>query len=418
MDNLRKDLGAISKAVAAKMKESKGADPCEEEKAQANEVKQRIEQTEKALNEAEAERTKKLNSIGNIVHHDVPISKDEANNAVVSTWGEVPLLKVDGRTLGHLHHHEIMQVLDMVEFERGQKIAGHRGYFLKGVGVLLNQALINYGISFLMARQYTPLQPPFFMKQSIMQETCQLSDFEENLYKVVGQSADEPMFLVATSEQPISALYRGEWLDPTDLPKRFSGVSSCFRKEAGAHGRDVWGIFRVHQFEKVEQFCLTTPEKSWEMLEEMIKIAEEFYKNLELPYRVINIVSGELNDAAAKKFDLEAWFPGYDTFRELVSCSNCTDYQSRGLDVRLQAGKEKAGKDKAFVHMLNATLCATERTMCCILENYQGEEGVRVPTVLQPFMGGMDFLPYNKKEVEAFMDRKTKEEAKTAAKKK
>lgn len=251
-----------------------------------------------------------------------------------------------------------------------------------------------------------------------MAETCQLSDFEESLYKVTGHAQDEPMFLVATSEQPISALYRNEWLDPTELPKRFGGVSSCFRKEAGAHGKDVWGIFRVHQFEKVEQFCITTPEESWKMHEEMIKIAEEFYQGLELPYRVINIVSGALNDAAAKKYDLEAWFPGYGTFRELVSSSNCTDYQSRGLDVRLQLGKEKQGKDKVFVHMLNATLCATERTMCCILENNQTEEGVKVPKVLQPFMGGIDFIPYDKKAVAQFMDKKAKEESKEAAKKK
>jgi len=145
-----------------------------------------------------------------------------------------------------------MQCLDMVEFERGQKISGHRGYFLKGVGVLLNQALINYGLTFLSSKEYTPLQPPFFMKSSLMTETCQLSDFEENLYKVVGQSADDPMYLVATSEQPISAMHRGEWIDAADLPIRYAGVSSCFRKEAGAHGKDVWGIFRVHQFEKVE----------------------------------------------------------------------------------------------------------------------------------------------------------------------
>jgi seryl-tRNA synthetase len=154
-----------------------------------------------------------------------------------------------------------------------------------------------------------------------MAETCQLSDFEESLYKVVGGKDEEPCFMVATSEQPISALYRNEWIDPTELPLRYAGVSSCFRKEAGAHGKDVWGIFRVHQFEKVEQFCITTPEKSWEMHEEMIKIAEEFYRGLELPYQVINIVSGELNDAAAKKYDLEAWFPGYNAFRELVSSS-------------------------------------------------------------------------------------------------
>jgi seryl-tRNA synthetase len=254
------------------------------------------------------------------------------------------------------------------------------------------------------------------MKQSIMAETCQLSDFEESLYKVVGGKDEEPCFLVATSEQPISAFYRNEWIDPQDLPQRFAGVSSCFRKEAGAHGKDVWGIFRVHQFEKIEQFCITTPEKSWEMQAEMIKIAEEFYQGLELPYHVINIVSGELNDAASRKYDLEAWFPGYDAYRELVSCSNCTDFQSRGLDVRLQLGKEKQGKDKAFVHMLNATLCATERTMCCIVENYQTEEGVRVPKVLQPFMGGIEFIPYNKRAVDIFMDKKAKEEAKAKKK--
>ena len=416
VDNLRKELGIISKAVAQKMKESKGQDKCEEEKAQANAVKEKIELAEKQLEEIEGERTKKLNSIGNLVFEDVPISKDEANNKVVASWGEPSGLKIDGKTLGHLHHHEVMQCLDIVEFERGQKIAGHRGFFLKGAGVLLNQALINYGLSFLTKREYTPLQPPFFMKQSIMAETCQLSDFEESLYKVVGGKDEEPCFLVATSEQPISAFYRNEWIDPQDLPQRFAGVSSCFRKEAGAHGKDVWGIFRVHQFEKIEQFCITTPEKSWEMQAEMIKIAEEFYQGLELPYHVINIVSGELNDAASRKYDLEAWFPGYDAYRELVSCSNCTDFQSRGLDVRLQLGKEKQGKDKAFVHMLNATLCATERTMCCIVENYQTEEGVIVPKVLQPFMGGIEFIPYNKRAVDIFMDKKAKEEAKAKKK--
>lgn len=377
-------------------------------------MKERIEQVEKELDECSHLRAQKLNLIGNLVYSDVPVSKDEALNQVVSQWGDIPELKVDGKTLGHLHHHEIMQCLDMVEFERGQKIAGHRGYFLKGVGVLLNQALINYGQNFLAGHDYTALQPPFFMKQSIMNETCQLSDFEENLYKVQGHSNDEPMYLIATSEQPISALHRNEWIEPADLPLRYAGMSSCFRKEAGAHGRDVWGIFRVHQFEKVEQFCITTPEKSWEMHEEMIKIAETFYRNLELPYRVVNIVSGELNDAAAKKYDLEAWFPGYENWRELVSCSNCTDFQSRGLEVRLAL---KNQTNKVYVHMLNATLCATERTMCCILENYQTPEGVRVPACLQPYMGGKDFLPYSKKAVEQFLDKKAKEEEAAAKKK-
>jgi seryl-tRNA synthetase len=201
---------------------------------------------------------------------------------------------------------------------------------------------------------------------------------------------EEPSYLIATSEQPISAMHSKEWLEVKELPIKYGGFSTCFRKEAGASGKEMWGIFRVHQFEKIEQFCITTPEESWNMHEEMIKTAESFYQGLELPYRVINIVSGALNDAAAKKYDLEAWFPGYNNFRELVSCSNCTDYQSRSLDIRLRTNKEDK---KDYVHMLNATLCATERTLCCILENYQTPTGVRVPKVLQQYVG-VDFIPY------------------------
>ena len=206
-------------------------------------------------------------------------------------------------------------------------------------------------------------------------------------------------------------MYRGEWLEPKELPIRYAGISSCFRKEAGASGKDMWGIFRVHQFEKVEQFCITTPEDSWKMHEEMIKVSEEFYKALELPYQVISIVSGALNDAAAKKYDLEAWFPGYEAFRELVSCSNCTDYQSRSLDIRLRTHKDKdkekgkGGDKKEYVHMLNGTLCATERTLCCILENYQTPEGLNVPKVLQPFVG-VEFIPYIKELLPGYKEAK------------
>ena len=187
-------------------------------------------------------------------------------------------------------------------------------------------------------------------------------------------------------------------MDDKQLPIRYSGFSSCFRKEAGAHGKDNWGIFRVHQFEKIEQFIICKPEESWAMHEEMIKVSEEFYQSLELPYQVISIVSGALNDAAAKKYDLEAWFPGYGAFRELVSCSNCTDYQSRCLDIKCGQNTKEVMTiviqgERRFVHMLNGTLTATERTLCCILENYQTEAGVKVPTVLQPYVG-TDFIPY------------------------
>jgi len=237
------------------------------------------------------------------------------------------------------------------EPKRGGKIAGHRGYFLTGHGMMLNMALVNYGIQYLVKKKYSPIQPPFFVKQQVMEATCQIGEFEENLYRIVTTKSDktekkeetmveekkkaapveesQDLFLIATSEQPISALYMDETLEPVQLPKKFAGYSTCFRKEAGAHGKDTWGIYRVHQFEKVEQFLLTHPEESWQAFTDMMETSKDFYQSLKLPYRVVNIVSGALNDAAAKKQDLEAWFPGYAEYKELVSCSNCTDYQSR-----------------------------------------------------------------------------------------
>ena len=290
----------------------------------------------------------------------------------------------------------------------GVAVAGHRAYFLKGVGLLLNQALINYGLTFLMTKDYTPLQPPFFMSKEAMAGVAQLSDFDEQLYKVTGEGTDSEKYLIATSEQPICAFHMNEWMSEKELkegPKKYAGFSTCFRKEAGSHGRDAWGIFRVHQFEKVEQFIVCHPDESKRHHEEMIAAAEEFYQSLGLAYHVINIVSGELNNAATKKYDLEAWFPTLGTYRELVSASNCTDYQSRAMEVRVRAAAEeggaaaggaKKGAETKYVHFLNATLCATTRTICCILENYQTAEGVKVPDVLVPFMGGRTFLPFTR----------------------
>lgn len=227
-----------------------------------------------------------------------------------------------------------------------------------------------------------------------MQEVAQLSQFDEELYKVIGKGSEkagekevDEKYLIATSEQPIAAYHRNEWIPENSLPIRYTGISTCFRQEVGSHGRDTRGIFRVHQFEKVEQFCLTSPfdNKSWEMMDEMIGNAEEFYKLLEIPYRIVNIVSGALNHAAAKKLDLEAWFPGSGAFRELVSCSNCLDYQARRLQVRYgQTKKMNATTD--YVHMLNATMCATTRVICAILEVHQTETGIKVPACLKEFL--------------------------------
>lgn len=298
----------------------------------------------------------------------------------------------------NLHHHQLLEMIDGFESMRGVNIAGHRAYFLKGVGVLFNQALINYGLSFLRRRTYTPLQPPYFMKKEAMAKTAQLEQFDEELYKVQGEANSGEMYLIATSEQPISAMHRNEWLQPSELPKKYAGISTCFRKEAGAHGKDAWGIFRVHQFEKVEQFVLCDPEESWEILEQMVQTSEDFIRSLEIPYRVVSIASGALNNAAAKKNDIEAWFPTLGVYRELVSCSNCTDYQSRAMETRF--GLKKANEAKKYVHMLNGTLCATERTICCILENYQTETGIIVPKVLRPYMDDMEFIPFVKAKPE------------------
>jgi seryl-tRNA synthetase len=330
-----------------------------------------------------------VNRIGNIVDDTVPVSKDEEkDNEVVVIWGA---RRMDSELL---NHHHLLFRIGGYEPERGVKVAGHRAYFLRDAGVLLNQALIMYGTTFLRQREYSILQPPFFMNKSVMGGVAQLSQFDEELYHVAGGDEGDK-YLIATSEQPICAFHQGEWLQEKQLPIRYGGISTCFRKEAGSHGRDTWGIFRVHQFEKVEQFvlCEGDIEISRNMHEEMLKTAEQFYQSLGLAYRVVNIVSGELNNAAIKKYDLEGWFPGYDSYRELVSCSNCTDYQSRAMEIR--CGNKKMGeKEKKYVHLLNATLCATTRTICCILENYQTPDGVRIPEALIPYMGGITFLPF------------------------
>ena len=390
-----KELNQILKAIAEKKKASQGTDLCEAEVEASKKLTAEIEELQKIENEALRILEKKVGEIGNLVHETVPVSKTEDDNRVERTWGEPNRMKIDN-TPGHYFHHAVLTCIDGYDSARGQKLVGHRGYFLKGPGVLLNQALINYGLQFLERHNYTLVQPPFFMSRSKMALTAELADFDDQLYKVsTGDEKDEGYYLIATSEQPISCMHSDEWLEEKALPIRYGGYSSCFRKEAGAHGKDTWGIFRIHQFEKIEQFCITTPEKSWEMHEEMIKIDEEFLQSLGIPYRIVSIVSGELNGAAAKKYDIEGWFPGYGTYRELVSCSNCTDFQSRATQTRCGIKKQNEA-EKRYVHMLNATLCATERTLCCILENYQTPEGVVVPEVLRPFIGGRDFIPFTR----------------------
>ncbi|KAJ1974382.1 gamma-tubulin [Dimargaris verticillata] len=390
LDQLNKQINRIQKAIGMKMKNKEDATELIAEKSAIQEQKAQLAVDEKAKEEV---LNKLAARIGNLVHDSVPTSMDEDNNEIIRTWPEQqdpPQKQTD-----ILSHHEVLYRLEGYDGERGANVAGHRGYFLTGPGVDLNMALIQYGLSFLAKRGYKKLQTPFFMRREMMAKTAQLEQFDEELYKVTGETDDK--YLIATSEQPISAFHANEWFEQPEkqLPVKYAGYSTCFRKEAGAHGKDTWGIFRVHQFEKIEQFVLTEPTKSWEMFDEMIATSEGFFQSLGIQYRVTAIVSGALNNAAAKKYDLEAWFPFQGEYKELVSCSNCTDYQSRRLEIR--CGTKKMGdREKRYVHCLNSTLCATERALCCILENYQTPGGLKVPKVLQPYMEGVEFIPYTR----------------------
>eukprot|EP01023_Acetabularia_acetabulum_P037410 TRINITY_DN3545_c0_g1_i9.p1 TRINITY_DN3545_c0_g1~~TRINITY_DN3545_c0_g1_i9.p1 ORF type:complete len:518 (+),score=86.55 TRINITY_DN3545_c0_g1_i9:69-1622(+) len=395
LDQVNKEFNKLNKDIGQKRKNKEDTTELQQ---QSKDMKARLQATEEAEKAAAKLRDDAILPIGNLVHDSVPISNDEANNVVVKTWNTENLQNSNDTGPKLYNHYDLVQLLDIVDMSAGQDVAGNRGFYLKREGVLLNQALINFAIGFSLKKGQTPVMTPFFMNKSIMAQCAQLSEFDEALYHLGGGEGDEK-YLIATSEQPLCAMHRNGWFDKADLPIRYIGYSTCFRKETGSHGRDTLGIFRIHQFEKVEQFFITSSEddQSWQAMEEMLANAEEFYQALGLPYQVVNIVSGELNNAAAKKYDLEAWFPASKTFRELVSCSNCTDYQSRRLEVRLRTPKGAGGEQqKQYVHMLNSTLTASERTLCCILENYQTPEGVKVPEILKPFMFGIDFIPFRK----------------------
>lgn len=323
---------------------------------------------------------KELSTIGNVLEESVVVSNNEADNKLIREY------KSSRKINASLSYSKIFEEIQGVDLKRGAKLMGHRGYMLMEELALLKEALVAYAIDFARKRGYKLIQAPVLMKKAEMAKTAQLTDFDEQLYKV-----EDDMYLIATSEQPLSVMHSNERFAPGDLPLKYVGQSLCFRREAGAYGKDNQGIFRVHQFDKVEQFVICPPSNSKHHFEEMIKTAEEFYKTLDISYRVVSIVSGEMNDAAAIKYDLEAYFPETNRYRELVSCSNCTDYQSRSAEIRY--GHSKIHGKKEYVHMLNATLVAAQRTLCCIVENYQESKGVVVPEALRPYYKS-SFIPF------------------------
>lgn len=390
LDQLNQDFNKANKEVSKLKVAKENADEAMAKVKAIDERRKQLEEEEKAAEDAV---NKILLKIGNLVHDSVPVSDDEANNVVHRTFG-LDTKRVEDNLPNHV---DLIAMLDIADTERGTDVAGGRGYFLKGAGVLLNQAMINYALTFLASRGHTPLATPFFMRKDRMAECAQLADFDEQLYKVSGEGDDK--YLIATSEQTCCSYLRKRWIQTKELPMRFAGYSTCFRKEAGSHGRDTLGIFRVHQFEKVEQFVAVSSDgdESWSEMDRLLQNSEDFYQSLNIPYHVVNIVSGELNDAAAKKYDLEAWFPSSKTFRELVSCSNCTDFQARRLEIRHGAPQKGPEKKKSYCHLLNSTLTATERSLCCVLENWQTPDGLVVPPALRPWMMGIAFVPFVRK---------------------
>ena len=333
-----------------------------------------------ALEEAQSEIEKKYKhlvlTLPNLIHESVPIGKDDSANKEIKKWGQVP--SFDFKVNDHI---DISENLDLVDLERAAKVAGARFYYLKNDLVRLNQALIQYSLEFLSEKNYSLIQPPYMINHQSMSGAVIADDFEEVIYKI----EDEDLYMIGTSEHAMAAMHSGEIIEGKDLPIRYAGVSPCFRKEAGAHGRDQKGIFRVHQFDKIEQFVFTRPEDSWKEHERMLGIAEEFYQNLEIPHRVMLLSSGDMGKISAKTYDIEAWMAGQNAYREIVSCSNCLDFQSRRLKIRF---RDKTNEDTQYLHTLNSTLIATSRVLVSILENFQDKDGhITVPKVLQKYMG-------------------------------
>ena len=371
-DNLRKKKNEMSVKISEAKKTGSEAVPLIQEMQL---VSQELAKLEEVQHETESEYSKLALTIPNVLHKSVPCGDDSANKEI-RKWGTIPQFDFEVKD-----HIDVSENLNLLELERAAKTAGARFYYLMGDLVKLNQSLIQFGLDFLSERGYTMYQPPYMINRKAMEGAVILDDFEDVIYKI----EDQDLYLIGTSEHAMVSMYADEILDGNSLPVRCAAISPCFRKEAGAHGKDQKGIFRVHQFEKIEQFVFAKPEDSWKEHENMIAITEEFFQKLEIPHKVVLLSSGDMGKISAKTYDLEVWMAGQNAYREVVSCSNCLDYQSRRLKIRF---RDKTNEDTKYIHTLNSTLVATERTMVAILENLQTKDGhVNIPNVLQKYMG-------------------------------
>jgi seryl-tRNA synthetase len=373
-NNLRNKRNRLTEEIAKRRREGLDAATLVKE---AEGIPDQIKEVEARATELEHGVTETLMNLPNLLHESVPFGTDENDNVEVKRWGRPR--EFDFKPLDHI---DLALRLGFVDLERAAKVAGARFYFLRGDLVKLNYALIRFALEFIEKRGCKLIQPPYMLRREAIGGAVALSDFEDVIYKV----QDEDLYLIPTAEHALLAQHMDEILDGRKLPLRYGGVSPCFRKEAGAHGRDTKGIFRVHQFEKVEQFVFSKPEQSWQEHEGLLANAEELYQVLDIPYRVVNVCTGDLGTVAAKKYDLEAWLPGQGQYREVVSCSNCTTYQAVRSKIRF---RDKPDEQTKWVHTLNSTLIATERTLIAIMENNQNKDGsIAIPEALRQFMGG------------------------------
>ncbi len=373
IQDLRTDRNRFSREVG---KLKKAGEDASEIIEKVNGINESISKTEEKAANIEDQMRKIQMSIPNILHESVPYGKGEEDNEMVKEWGgkPVPSFKIQS-------HVDLLDSLDLADIPRAANIAGARFYFLKNELVFLDLAMQRLALEILIKKGFTPIYPPFMMRREPYEGVVDLADFENVMYKI----ADEDLYLIATSEHPIAAMYANEVFEPTDLPLKFAGISTCFRKEAGTHGKDTKGIFRVHQFSKVEQFVFSHPDESWKIHEEINANIEEYFQALEIPYRIVNVCTGDIGIVAAKKYDLETWVPGQDVYRERGSCSNCTAYQATRLNIKYRI--KKGGTEKDYLHTLNSTMVANPRAIVAILENFQQEDGsVKIPKALHKYM--------------------------------
>ncbi|RAH14222.1 MAG: serine--tRNA ligase [Methanobacteriota archaeon] len=378
MEDARRERNKAAKGIA-EAKKSGNKEESDRIMAEVKDLGNRIQELDDKANSLLAERDSLRMRIPNLLHDAVPVGDDEGGNTQRSLHGEKPEFEFEPKT-----HNELIEMNKWVELERAAKIAGSRFYFLKGDLARLEMALQTYTVDFLIERGFTFVQPPVMMNRAAYEGVTDLSDFETVMYGIT----PDPLYMIATSEHPLTSMYMDEVIEPSLLPIKMVGVSPCFRREVGAHGLSDRGIWRVHQFTKIEQIVISHPDESWDHHEDLLKNCVDLWDSLNLHYEVVNICTGDMGTVAARKYDLEAWLPGANAFKEIVSCSNCTDYQANRLRMRYRTtdGNEA-------VHTLNSTAVATSRALVAIMEQNQIADGrVRVPKCLVPMMGGKEYL--------------------------